>query len=159
MRANTLDRHLTDSEVGPSRPVASTATQESRPEYLLKNFEWAVRQIEPLFKLPSGWDGYGAERTDARLASFAIHYLAFLKGKYKVSSPIVSPTVCGGVNLEWDIDNKCLEIEIDSMAGGFYIYKDAANNVRRNGLVQVNAPIEQKLHMALTLCFPHGDFD
>lgn len=72
--------------------------------------------IAELMKLDKNWDGYNSSSFDKKLADWC-HYFLDNYGDY-APEPVADwfcPISGGGsTQIEWDVNNKCLEIEIYS---------------------------------------------
>jgi len=72
----------------------------------------AVTRVQHLRSLCEGWDGYGSSPVDRRLASAVVR---FLSGPLWVATPRprITPTVDGGLAVEWRGARATLELEFD----------------------------------------------
>lgn len=69
-----------------------------------------IESIEHLINLDVGWDSYGAQPIDLVVVERVIKFLdSFLDDELTV--PDLVPTSEGGIQLEWDHDEKVLELD------------------------------------------------
>ena len=82
----------------PGKPVTLEALDE------------AMERLLGLHSLPAGWDSYGSPAIDARAVASGLLLLtqAALEG---LPTPHVCPVSGGGVQLEWEIGARGLELE------------------------------------------------
>ena len=89
----------------------SVEVQASRP--IPHSFLESIEEVVDLLNLPAGWNSYSAKPIAPRNAIKAIRVLADLL-EPATPSPIVVPTVRGGIQLEWHTNGVDIEIYIDS---------------------------------------------
>ncbi len=95
-----------------SSSSAITQDQVSRFLAIIKpHLSWAQEQVAPLSTYGKNWDGYNADPVHARALVISILLLASMKSTFDIGAPCVNPVRDGGVSLEWEKDNKYLEIE------------------------------------------------
>jgi hypothetical protein len=76
--------------------------------------DWYLDSLDTVRRLGNmgeGWDGYGSPSISMR-TTISASYILSLVSQYKVNSPHVAPVPGGGIQLEWDYENRSLEIEI-----------------------------------------------
>lgn len=95
-------------------PGASSLSPWSEPAPALRvpQHLWPVAaRVLELLELPANWDSYGASHVSSRAARRALVLL--LDHGYRGPLPAVSPTVRGGVHLEWSNGADGVEIEVE----------------------------------------------
>jgi len=76
--------------------------------------DWYLDSLDTVRRLANmgeGWDGYGSPSIPVKTATKASYILSLISD-YKVKSPHIAPVPGGGIQLEWDYENRALEIEI-----------------------------------------------
>jgi hypothetical protein len=76
--------------------------------------EWlvtALRALGSVAELPPGWDGYGSPAPNQGVIESAIRVLVALQGQ-DLPAPHVVPVPGGGVQLEWHVRSRELELEV-----------------------------------------------
>ena len=86
------------------------------------------KKFNEITELKSNWDGYDGKVIDKDAISFAKEYLGsiilFVKTlNLKHELPFIAPTSEGGIQFEWDVGDKHLEIEFDNK-NSFKILKE-----------------------------------
>jgi len=71
----------------------------------------SMETVRRLGNMGEGWDGYGSPSIPVR-TTIAANYILSLVSQHQVNSPHIAPVPGGGIQLEWDYDNRALEIEI-----------------------------------------------
>jgi len=82
-----------------------------------------VQALIELLDLPENWDSYGARPISEETAFFALQLLDETM-RADTPAPVVVPTNCGGVQLEWHTHGIDLEIEIQSPGRIYVSYED-----------------------------------
>jgi hypothetical protein len=68
--------------------------------------------LADILKLKEGWDSYGAPPIDPRCVMAALDFLRHDDCMQKdTPTPHVTPTSCGGLQLEWNTNGIALEVE------------------------------------------------
>lgn len=70
-----------------------------------------IPQIVELLRLEPNWDSYGACAIDVRTVMSAIRVISILMRK-DTPNPSVIPTSRGGIQFQWELGSKYLEIEV-----------------------------------------------
>src|SRR5688572_1703788 len=102
--------------------INATSNQWSSVTPLGSVADWYLNSLETVRRLgnmSAGWDGYGSPSIPLR-ATIAANYVLSLVSQYRMNSPHIAPVPGGGVQLEWDYDNRSLEIEIHP--SGQYVF-------------------------------------
>jgi len=86
-----------------------------------------ISKIRGLKDLQENWDSYGAPKIDPSAIGVAelVAVYCLCQGAF---TPNVVPTACGGVQLEWHLDLKSLEVRVnhpDYSPTYFYLNHDA----------------------------------
>ncbi len=76
-----------------------------------------------------GWDSYNAQPIDEQVIDFSLDFMraicqVILSYKKEPPIPFFVPTLTGGVQMEWEVEDKSLEIEIHAKDKFSYFYKD-----------------------------------
>lgn len=80
---------------------------------LPRSFRRSVEKVVDLLALPTGWNSYSARPIAPQNVVTAIRLLAELLD-FRTVSPVVVPTVRGGIQLEWHTERGDIEIYIRS---------------------------------------------
>ena len=70
----------------------------------------AIRRMQELSRLPDDWDGYGSPRVSAPARRSAMGTLSLLRS-YAIPSMRIDAVSGGGLQFEWEIGSRTLEIE------------------------------------------------
>ncbi|MEW6753684.1 MAG: hypothetical protein AB1505_22275 [Candidatus Latescibacterota bacterium] len=86
-------------------------------------YRQAARTIRSLRDLRAGWDSYGAQAPDAAVLDAALSFYrdavaALLAMGIDAPAPFAVPMATGGVQFEWEVGGRGLELEI--MVSGDY---------------------------------------
>lgn len=87
--------------------VRIDTTRHTLPDWLLE----VVRDLNRIVLLPPNWDSYGALPIDQPTLEHALHVIVKIMDD-DIPLPQVGATVRGGVEFEWHIDGKDLEIQV-----------------------------------------------
>jgi hypothetical protein len=110
---NVMDlRPATEDE-----PDGYIVTHEARRGESTEAYRQARAKAEKLLSFDQGWNSYGAQRPGKRATSFALTFLrdaigVLLDHDIIVPPPFLVPTASGGVQLEWVVGPRELELEI-----------------------------------------------
>src|SRR6476619_5448484 len=91
-----------------------TSNQWSSVTPLVLVADWYVDSLETVRRLGNmgeGWDGYNSPSIPLK-TTIAANYILSLVSQLRVWAPHIAPVPGGGIQLEWDSDNRSLEIEI-----------------------------------------------
>ncbi len=72
--------------------------------------QW-YRELVGIAALKENWDGYGSPRVNPTALEVARQLLSEAQ-QYGLSSPHIAPVTGGGVNIEWVVDERELEVEV-----------------------------------------------
>jgi hypothetical protein len=71
----------------------------------------ALATVRRLAELPANWDGYGSPALPSRVVERATQLLTFLEWD-ELPVPQIGPVSGGGIQIEWHVADRELEIEI-----------------------------------------------
>ncbi len=87
----------------------------SDPNWLVE----AKKNLRNILQLDNNWDGYGSPPISQQLVQHTSNFLSCLENE-NIPTPFIGPISGGGIQLEWHINNRELEIEfIESNVIGF----------------------------------------
>ncbi|HLY59996.1 MAG TPA: hypothetical protein VKV95_04450 [Terriglobia bacterium] len=92
----------------------ATNTQFSRivPLFMATpEFAESLRTISTLAKLPANWDSYGSPAVQTPAVQRAVEVLAACQALCP-TAPRIVPVAGGGLQIEWDVKSRELEIEV-----------------------------------------------
>lgn len=92
----------------------------------------AILSILELTRLPNGWDGRNGKPVQDLVAQEAIEFLSQLPKSY-VHSVHCVPFTDGKMQLEWDLDERSLEIEFAAPSLRHYLKWDPRLGVKEEG--------------------------
>ena len=98
----------------------------------MKPLDWlplVEKQLDAIALLPAGWDSNGAPSPDIHLVESARSLIKCLAQLGAVSKPHVNPTPSGGVQFEWEIDDRYFELEVVAEHAAAYFCRDGAARV------------------------------
>lgn len=99
-----------------SGPTLSTGLSVKSPfERARLNDDWeqvAVKRLNELCALPSGWDGYSGKPVAFSSAQFALWLMHELRFE-SLPLPVISPTADGSITLEWESDRGTVELQVN----------------------------------------------
>jgi len=102
--------NISMSEEGPSYPVEYVADSTTDSFYAVTSLiEKAIDDLDALSKLPIDWDSYGSPKISDDLIMAAKRFLYQLE--FEFIAPRVVPVSGGGIQLEWQIGERELELE------------------------------------------------
>jgi hypothetical protein len=83
----------------------------------------ALKTLAQLAQLPENWDGYGSPAPQRIAADRASNLLTFLEWD-DLPVPQIGPVPGGGIQIEWHVANRELEIEILPDGSGEFLRVD-----------------------------------
>jgi len=106
--------NISMSEEGPRYRVEYVADSTTDSFYAVTSlFKKAIDDLDELSTLPIGWDSYGSPKISDDLIMAAKRFLYQLE--FEFIAPRVVPVSGGGIQLEWQMGERELELEfIDS---------------------------------------------
>ena len=107
--------NISISEEKPSYPVEYVADSTTDSIYTATSLiEKAIDDLDALSKLPIDWDSYGSPKISDDLIIAAKRFLYQLEFEF-IAAPRVVPISGGGIQFEWQMGERELELEfIDS---------------------------------------------
>lgn len=120
-----------DQEMRESLQVADAAAgaMEERRGESTAALSAARERAHELEQLEDGWDSYGARKPDRAIIEFALSFLrdalsVLLDYDLTPPVPLLVATPLGGVQLEWTVDDRELELEIPRCGQFRYLQVD-----------------------------------
>ncbi|HEX4961270.1 MAG TPA: hypothetical protein VF173_10565 [Thermoanaerobaculia bacterium] len=109
-------------------------TDELRRGEKTETYQQVQTRANELLALDDGWNTYGARSPGKRAVFFALHFLrdaigVLLDHGITVPPPFLVPTASGGVQLEWSIDSRELELEIPEKGRFEFLLVDGSKEV------------------------------
>lgn len=95
-------------------------------------------ELNPLFALPSGWDGYTADEVTIEAVREMVGVLFVAVGKTTVP-PQFFPLSDGGLQAEWHIDGNDIEIEVDGAGSAYVLATRSAGETVADAEIRANA--------------------
>ena len=92
--------------------VASSQLVMVLPFGAVTGFEECLRTIEELSRLPFNWDSYGSPPVQSAAVHGALQVLLAARANEQSPAPRVVPVSGGGLQLEWRIGGRELDVEI-----------------------------------------------
>jgi hypothetical protein len=108
--------------------------------------EWldeASYQLSAIASLGPGWDSYGAAPPSQNILEGAWTLLCSLAGL--VPKPHIYPARSGGVQLEWELGPKYLEIELTSEREATFFYSDPSSRFETSGQLRQDESLDEVL--------------
>jgi hypothetical protein len=108
-----------------------TISHELRRGEKTETYKQARERAQRLLSLPERWDTYGAKIPSKRATTFALNFLrdaigVFMDHEIDVPSPFLVPTASGGVQFEWSVGSRELELEIPEKGRFAYLAADGS---------------------------------
>lgn len=99
-----------------------------------ETYQQTRARAEKLLSLDEGWNTYGARSPGKRAVYFALHFLrdaigVFLDHGLTVPSPFLVPTTSGGVQFEWSVGPRELELEMPEKGRFEFLMVDGSEEV------------------------------
>lgn len=132
------------AEASAAEPVRTIVlrieVKRDKPEWFIPT----VKALTELLQLPEDWNSYGAPRVDPYSIAAAISLLASIM-RDDSPPPAVVPTGRGGVQLEWHLSNRDLEVEL--LPGGRILvcYEDLIEQTEWEGELTTDLDAIRKL--------------
>ncbi|MBI5197979.1 MAG: hypothetical protein HZA19_05150 [Nitrospirae bacterium] len=83
------------------------------PLYNLSNWQTeAIKKILQLSNLPPDWDSYGSQPPSVKVVNTAIDIIEAIPSQEDLPTPHLAPISGGGIQIEWNISQRDLEIEV-----------------------------------------------
>lgn len=135
----------TSSSLGEMYPQAQRAYQSpqwSGVVFVSELSQWqidAIRKLVQLLALPRDWDSYGSPPPSEIAVKAAGSLILDIDLDYSVSPRIV-PVSGGGVQLEWNVGSREVEIEIDNKGSAEYLKSVHAKPVEEGPIALASIP-------------------
>jgi hypothetical protein len=118
----------------PDEEDGFNLTRELRRGEGSEAYQQVSTRVEKLLTLDEGWNTYGAKVPGRRAAFFALHFLrdavgVLLDHGISVPTPFLAPTASGGVQLEWRMGPRELELEIPEKGRFVFLAIDGSSEV------------------------------
>ena len=109
----------------------------------------ALRQLDAIERLPSGWDSQGGDVPDPRIVDGArVLLLALAVAHDSLAKPEINPTPSGGVQFHWESGPRYFEIElVDHHSARFY-FVDRTGKTETGGDLHVGDSLAQVVELA-----------
>jgi Arc/MetJ-type ribon-helix-helix transcriptional regulator len=112
-------------------------------------FEDALAQFRAIVGLQPGWDSNNAASPDPKLVQVAAALLYRLAKSRRVSKPHINPTRQGGIQFEWEVGSRSLEVEVVSENCAAYLFQDGDARIEQEGQISPDGsldPVADYLH-------------
>ena len=120
-------------------PLRSVVTNAVKPKHLS-----TLEAIRALGRLPAGWDGQGGPPPSEDVVQIAIGIVCSLRTD-EVPSPEAGPESDGGLQLDWWLGDRELEMHIRPSGALEYLLVDAGQPVKEGSIAVTNAQAIQSL--------------
>ena len=140
----------TSSSLGQMYPQSQrsyASPQWSRVVLVSELSQWqidAIRKLVQLLALPRDWDSYGSPPPSEVAVKAAGSLILDIDLDYFVSPHIV-PVSGGGVQLEWRVGSRELEIEIDDEGSAEYLKSSHGKPVEEGQISLAELPLTRSL--------------
>ena len=106
---------IQDWDDGAHPEATSAATGHGQGSFRTHQADWekVAKKIEGFLQLQDDWDGAGARKLDPVIIDFCVALAKELAKKPDMAAPCVSPTVEGGIVLQWQGEFGRLEAEVN----------------------------------------------
>jgi hypothetical protein len=118
----------------PDEEDGFNLTRELRRGERTEAYQQVRARAEKLLNLNDDWNTYGAKVPGKRAAFFALHFLrdaigVLLDHGISAPTPFLAPTASGGVQLEWHLGSRELELEIPEKGRFAFLAVDGSSEV------------------------------
>ena len=96
-----------------------------------------LSSLDDLSRLRKNWDSYGAPRLNRRIIAAARRMVKQFPSDLH-RTPAVVPMSTGTIPLEWDVDSRSLEIELESSGRLHYLKWDPLHDVEEEGIYAID---------------------
>lgn len=95
------------------------------------SYQVVLKRSQELMRLPEGWNSYGAKSPERRGLASATHFLRDVIGvlidhEIEVPTPFLVPTASGGVQFEWKVGPRELELELPEKGRFLFLAVDGS---------------------------------
>lgn len=112
----------------------------------------AIRKLLQLLSLPRDWDSYGSPPPSEVAVMSALHLILHIDLEYFLS-PHVVPVGGGGVQLEWSLGSREIEVEIDDEGSAGYLKSQHGKPIEEDQISLADLP---RIRALLTWLLPEG---
>jgi hypothetical protein len=102
-----------------------------KPSIINKSWDNLNEHIIEFGTLQHGWDSYSARPISVGSIVNTLYFISVIR-KLNVRCPVAVPTVTGGIQLEWHINNTDLELNFDEKGGIEGYLFDEEKNLEHN---------------------------
>lgn len=102
--------------------------------------------IDNLSQLEQGWDGYDAPRIEQWAILDAKAFIRSIAAFLQVD-PHVMPTNCGGLQLEWVVGDRELEVEFEAPSIIHYLKTNTVNGEDEEEIINSNKQWETAVNL------------
>lgn len=104
---------------------------------------FAEIQIDAIRSLRKGWDSYGADPPDEPTLEAGRSLLWSLSEVVEIPKPHIYPTRSGGIQFEWELDGRYIELEVDSPQTATWYFCDEKTHAEEEGTLRVSDSLEE----------------
>ena len=105
------------------------------------------RELAEIAALEENWDGYGSPRVNPAALEMASRVLAEAQ-QLSMPAPIIAPVSGGGINIEWSVSGRELEVEV--LPGGQVEYLMSEGDESWDGRLAEHQSVEGLAYWTLT---------
>jgi hypothetical protein len=101
----------------------------------------AHKKIDEIKELPENWNGYGSSGIDEGILKSVLSLLEKLKNTrdIKLSIPFVCPVSGGGIQFEWSLGCKHLELEFSDNDTIVFLKEETVNDIPQMSSGEISA--------------------
>jgi hypothetical protein len=104
-------------------------------------------QLIAISELKSGWDSHGSAAPGLEVIQGALNLAESLHETGLVPKPHIYPTRSGGVQFEWEVGEKYLEIELLSQTQAVYFYSDLRDRYEAEGELREGESLDDVIEL------------
>jgi len=105
--------------------------------------DYAQEQLSAIGELNRGWDSHGAAPPAQSAIQGAWNLLLSLYETRTVPKPHIYPTRSGGIQFEWELGQRYLEIELLSETEAAYFYSDLSTRFETEGTLREGESLDE----------------
>lgn len=114
--------------------------------------EIASEQLAAIAELEQGWDSYGGDPPSADAIEGAWNLLQSLGETRVVPQPHIYPSRSGGIQLEWELRGKYLDIELLSGTEARYFFSDSTTHSEAEGMLREGESLDEVITLIDSMC-------
>jgi Arc/MetJ-type ribon-helix-helix transcriptional regulator len=107
-------------------------------------FEEALEQFRAIISLKDGWDSNGGQAIDTAVVYCAQQFIYRIFKSGDSTKPHINPTRDGGIQFEWEVSEKCFELEFKTDGKIHYFFEDGSSGIEE-GMLAESDPVDQAL--------------